>query len=108
MVKRAMMVERLGAGPLPAYDVQVFVSPSVTFVLADETAILTQFRVAAAGDDMQRDPPAGEAGPVRDQMDKRIAGLLESVAERITGCAFRVANTLGHGFVEMVYENALA
>jgi GxxExxY protein len=33
---------------------------------------------------------------------------LEAVTERIIGCAFRVANALGHGFVEKVYENALA
>jgi GxxExxY protein len=36
------------------------------------------------------------------------ARLLEPVTERIIGCAFRVANALGHGFVEKVYENALA
>jgi hypothetical protein len=62
---------------------KIFVSPSVTFVLADEAAVLTQFLVAAAGDHMQRDTAAsehvqrrelpsgegrgGEAGPVRDQ-----------------------------------------
>jgi GxxExxY protein len=42
------------------------------------------------------------------QMDKGDAPLLEPVTERIIGCAFRVANTPGHGFVEKVYENALA
>jgi GxxExxY protein len=42
------------------------------------------------------------------QMDGRDARLLEPVTERIIGCAFRVANALGHGFVEKVYENALA
>jgi GxxExxY protein len=30
------------------------------------------------------------------------------VSERIIGCAFRVLNTLGTGFLERVYENALA
>jgi GxxExxY protein len=30
------------------------------------------------------------------------------VSERIIGCAFRVLNTLGTGFLEKVYENALA
>ena len=30
------------------------------------------------------------------------------MTERIIGCAFTVANTLGHGFLEKVYENALA
>ena len=30
------------------------------------------------------------------------------VTERIIGCAFKVANTLGVGFLEKVYENALA
>jgi GxxExxY protein len=42
------------------------------------------------------------------QIDKGDARLLEPVTERIIGCAFRVANALGHGFVEKVYENALA
>jgi len=30
------------------------------------------------------------------------------LTERIIGCAFRVLNTLGAGFLEKVYENALA
>jgi hypothetical protein len=38
------------------------------------------------------------------QMDERDAWLLEPVTERIIGCAFRVANALGHGFVEKVSE----
>src|SRR5271165_781499 len=42
------------------------------------------------------------------QMDVGDARLLEPLTERIIGCAFRVANALGHGFVEKVYENALA
>ena len=42
------------------------------------------------------------------QMDGGDARLLDPVTERIIGCAFRVANALGHGFVEKVYENALA
>jgi len=33
---------------------------------------------------------------------------LNRLTERIIGCAFRVANTLGSGFLEKVYENALA
>src|SRR5476649_910333 len=44
----------------------------------------------------------------RMQMDAGDALLLEPVTQRIIGCAFRVANALGHGFVEKVYENALA
>lgn len=39
-----------------------------------------------------------------DADDIRTAGL----TERIIGCAFRVSNTLGAGFLEKVYENALA
>jgi GxxExxY protein len=42
------------------------------------------------------------------QMDEGDARLLEPVTGRIIGCAFRVANALGHGFAEKVYENALA
>jgi len=32
---------------------------------------------------------------------------LNQITESIIGCAFRVHNTLGHGFLESVYENAL-
>jgi len=42
------------------------------------------------------------------QMDEGDSRLLDAVTERVIGCAFRVANALGHGFVEKVYENALA
>ena len=33
---------------------------------------------------------------------------LDEISERIIGCAFTVANTLGTGFLEKIYENALA
>lgn len=33
---------------------------------------------------------------------------LSALSERIIGCAFRVSNSLGCGFLEKVYENALA
>jgi hypothetical protein len=36
------------------------------------------------------------------QMDGGNARLLDPVTERITGCALRIANTLGHGFVESI------
>jgi hypothetical protein len=42
------------------------------------------------------------------QMDEGDAGLSEPVTERIIGRGFSVANALGHGFIEKVYENALA
>jgi GxxExxY protein len=32
---------------------------------------------------------------------------LNALTERIIGCAFKVSNTLGCGFLEKVYENAL-
>jgi GxxExxY protein len=31
----------------------------------------------------------------------------DRLTEKIIGCAYSVANTLGHGFLEKVYENAL-
>jgi GxxExxY protein len=31
-----------------------------------------------------------------------------SITEKIIGCTFRVHNSLGSGFLEKVYENALA
>jgi len=33
---------------------------------------------------------------------------IREMAEKIIGCAYRVSNTLGVGFLEKVYENALA
>lgn len=33
---------------------------------------------------------------------------LNEVTEKVIGCAFRVHNLLGYGFLEKVYENALA
>lgn len=33
---------------------------------------------------------------------------LDEISNRIIGCAFKVANALGSGFLEKVYENALA
>ena len=33
---------------------------------------------------------------------------INQLSERIIGCAFRVINALGHGFLEKIYENALA
>jgi GxxExxY protein len=33
---------------------------------------------------------------------------LNLLAEKIIGCAYKVSNTLGVGFLEKVYENALA
>jgi GxxExxY protein len=32
---------------------------------------------------------------------------LNSITEKIIGCAYKVSNTLGAGFLEKVYENAL-
>ena len=32
----------------------------------------------------------------------------DALTERIIGCVFRVANVLGPGFLEKVYENAFA
>ncbi|MGB7324514.1 MAG: GxxExxY protein [Rubripirellula sp.] len=33
---------------------------------------------------------------------------LNALTEKIIGCAYQVSNTLGSGFLEKVYENALA
>ena len=40
--------------------------------------------------------------------DRNDRDGLNAISERIIGCAFTVANTLGVGFLEKVYENALA
>ena len=36
------------------------------------------------------------------------AHRLDGITEKIIGCAYQVANVLGAGFLEKVYENALA
>jgi len=36
-----------------------------------------------------------------------MSGENSQLTERIIGCAYTVANTLGHGFLEKVYEQAL-
>lgn len=33
---------------------------------------------------------------------------LDRITEKIIGCVYKVSNTLGCGFLEKVYENALA
>ncbi|WP_047550438.1 GxxExxY protein [Methylotenera sp. G11] len=33
--------------------------------------------------------------------------LLDEISQKIIGCAYKVSNSLGNGFVEKVYENAL-
>ena len=35
-------------------------------------------------------------------------GMLDRITEAVIGCAHRVSNALGAGFLEKVYENALA
>jgi GxxExxY protein len=37
-----------------------------------------------------------------------VPGGQDPLTETVLGCAFKVANTLGAGFLEKVYENALA
>jgi GxxExxY protein len=44
---------------------------------------------------------------LKPQMNTDNGGFTR-ISERIIGCAFTVANTLGPGFVGKVYENALA
>ncbi len=40
--------------------------------------------------------------------EKKVVLDTDPVTEAIIGCAFSVQNTLGCGFLEKVYENALA
>src|SRR5262245_49796476 len=47
----------------------------------------------------------GERGEGGETMDEE---KLNQLSERIIGCAFKVSNALGCGFLEKIYENALA
>ena len=50
-----------------------------------------------------------ELGWMRMQTDENKVMLdTDSITEAILGCAFRIQNSLGVGFLEKVYENALA
>jgi PD-(D/E)XK nuclease superfamily len=51
--------------------------------------------------------PTHHRQELQPQMNTDRAGL-NAITEQIIGCAFTVANTLGSGFLEKVYENALA
>jgi GxxExxY protein len=42
------------------------------------------------------------------KVDDLPAQDLNEITQRVIGCAYTVSNTLGIGFVEKVYENALA
>ena len=42
------------------------------------------------------------------QDDRRSDYPFEEITEKIIGCAFEVINELGTGFIESVYEKALA
>ena len=46
-------------------------------------------------------------GSRMDGMRANIGPELEALTEKIIGGAFAVSNTLGHGFLESVYKNAL-
>lgn len=39
--------------------------------------------------------------------DLRKRTDFDSLSASVIGCAYEVANVLGHGFLEKVYENAL-
>ena len=41
-------------------------------------------------------------------MDADERRRLDAITERVIGCAYAVGSGLGHGFLEKVYENALA
>src|SRR3954462_1254417 len=42
-----------------------------------------------------------------DDMAEWDEGRLNALTEKVIGCAFKVSNTLGCGFLEKAYENAL-
>ena len=49
-----------------------------------------------------------ETNPGPDKTSDNYRSEINQITERIIGCVHRVSNTLGSGFLEKVYENALA
>ena len=60
LVELALVIERLGAGPHGPHDVEELVGAPVAVVLRGPVAVARQLAVAAAGDDVERDPAAAE------------------------------------------------
>jgi len=50
----------------------------------------------------------GFASPQMDTDGAEFVSAVNALTEKIIGCAFAVSRTLGHGFLEAVYKNALA
>ena len=50
----------------------------------------------------------GPSEPTDRKCNPEELDRFNEITAKIIGCAFQVANTLGHGFLEKVYENALA
>jgi len=50
----------------------------------------------------------GFASPQMDTDGAEFVLALNALTKKIIGCAFAVSRTLGHGFLEAVYKNALA
>lgn len=47
--------------------------------------------------------------PIRfSTLEPQFIQRINSISEKVIGCAYRVSNGLGNGFLEKVYENALA
>ena len=51
---------------------------------------------------------ADTTNPGPDKTSDDYRSEINQITERIIGCVHRVSNTLGSGFLEKVYENALA
>ena len=47
-------------------------------------------------------------GPLTSLPQDKALDHLNAITQKIIGCAFKVSNSLGVGFLEKVYENALA
>ena len=95
IVVLALVVEGLFAGPFLADDVQIFAGAGVTLILGQMIAILGQFRVRAAGDDMDRDAAAAEMIQGRElprrQGRGREAGAVGDHEAELPGHAGRMA-----------------
>ena len=92
VVELAVVVERLGAGPRPLDDLDVLAGARVPLVLGERVALAALLVVVAAGDEVHRQPAAGELVQRRERLRRvrrvrDVGPVREQQLDRVRPCA---------------------